>query len=81
MKSKMQKLKYESNLNPGKPTLKIQMVQACHCLLESSLLTSEAEWRNLNIEVHLEEGLEEELGCVMCCCLEEGACLCDLDID
>lgn len=51
----------------------IQMGQAYHEPLEPSLLTSEAEWRILKIEVRLEEELGEELDCVMCCCLEEGA--------
>ena len=57
----------------------IQMVQACHGLLEPSLLTYEDEWINLNIQVCLEEEPEEELGCVICCCLEEGTCCPDLN--
>lgn len=57
----------------------IQMVQACHVPLEASLLTFEDERRNLNIQVCLEEELEEELDCVICCWLEEGAHHPDLD--
>ena len=57
----------------------IQMVQAYHGPLEPSLLTFEYEWRNLTIQVCLEEKLEEELDCVMCCFLEEGTHRCDLD--
>ena len=50
----------------------LTFVQACYCLLELSLLTNEVKWRNMNIEVCLEEELDEKLDCVMFCSLEEG---------
>ena len=50
----------------------LTIVQACYCLLGLSLLTNEVKWRNMNIEVCLEEELDEKLDCVMFCSLEEG---------
>jgi hypothetical protein len=46
--------------------------------VELAPLTFEAKWTKLCIEDCLEEGLEEELDYIMCCCLEEATCLCHI---
>jgi len=42
-------------------------------ILEPSLLTFEAKWRKLKMDIYLEEELEEEMGRVLCYCMEERA--------
>lgn len=79
----MQKVRYGSNLNLEKTTLKMgsqferEMCQQNESRIHNGI--SKDEWRNLNIQVCLEEELEEVMDHVICYHLEEGVHHRDLD--
>jgi hypothetical protein len=48
------------------PKSGIEIMKAIQALLVTALLTSEAEWRKLQIERCLEEKLEDNVDCALC---------------
>jgi hypothetical protein len=55
---------------PNELKFRVPKKQAYQCSLGLAPLTFEAEWRKLRIENYL----EEDLDCILCCCLEEVDC-------